>query len=172
MFGGSYCGNETCDGRKASGYFAIGSQSKMIASVTLVDLIDRGLLSDAVRVADFLPEVRVGRQGRLGESRLGDLMRHRSPFGQLEERSKAATVSSRLPLARAGAGREQIVSLLKSARLTPCTVVRPKFYYGDINYALIGLAIEWATGRSEPRRVCRRLIFVSYAAMVSVSRAA
>lgn len=147
LFEGSYCGNETCD-LKASRYFAIGSQSKMIASVTLADLIDRGLLSDAVRVSDFLPEVRAGCQGRLGERRLGELMRHRSPFGQLEERSKAATVSSLLPLARPGAGREQIVSLIKSARFTPGTVVSPAFQYGDINYALIGLAIEWATGRS------------------------
>ena len=148
LFEGSYCGNETCDRRKANGYFAIGSQSKMIASVTVADLIDRGLLSDAVRVADFLPEVRAGCQGRLGESRLGDLMRHRSPFGQLEERSKAEAFGNRLPLAKPGAGREQIVSLLKSARLKPNTVMRSAFHYGDINYALIGLAIEWATGRS------------------------
>lgn len=37
---------------------------------------------------------------------------------------------------------------------------------------IIGVLKEDQAGLSEPRRVCRRLILVSYAAMVSVSRAA
>jgi len=126
--------------------FQIGSISKTYTATLALQLVDRGELSLATRVADVIPGFRVGDARATAATTIGHLLTHTSGIGG------DAFVDT-------GRGDDAVAQAVRAYAYLPQDVPHGAcFSYSNAGYVILGRAIEVVTGRSWDAVLRERLL--------------